>query len=75
MLAITALPGSGNRGIDGSIDQAAKAIHLALAGKVHQLHSALLAGLEAYGGARRNVQPHAMCRHPVKASAPLVLRN
>jgi hypothetical protein len=42
-----------------SLGQAAKAVHRALAGVVHQFDGALLAGLEAHGGAGGDVQAHA----------------
>jgi hypothetical protein len=41
------------------LGHAAKAIHRAFAGVVHEFDGALLSGLEAHGGARGDVQAHA----------------
>ena len=42
-----------------AIDQATKAVDIALARKVNELHRALLARLKAHRHARGNIEPHA----------------
>ena len=47
----------GGGSVERAVDQAVEAEHVALAGEGHQLHLAAVAGLEADGGAGRDVEP------------------
>jgi hypothetical protein len=56
-----------------SLDEAAKADDLPVAGVIDKLDGSLLTGLEAHGGARGDVQPHASSRSPIEVESAVGL--